>query len=95
LKEKRALSAMEACKYFGCTPQELNDVWQKAEAVKFGGGFYCAKISVDEKPEKYVFNAFFMAMRNKFVGENSIHCYVVEWDPSRLSWSAFRNSVLG
>lgn len=95
LKEKRACNAMEACKRFECTPDELNAVWQKAKAVKFGGGFYCAKISVNDKPELYVFNAFFMAMRAKFVGDNSIHCYVVEWDPSVLSWSAFRNKVLG
>lgn len=95
LQENRACNAMEACKRFECTPDELNAVWQKAEAVKFGGGFYCAKISVNDKPELYVFNAFFMAMRAKFVGKNSIHCYVVEWDPSNLSWSAFRNKVLG
>jgi hypothetical protein len=95
LKEKRACNAMEACQRFECSPDELNAVWQKAEAIKFGGGFYCAKISVNGKPELYVFNAFFMAMRAKFVGENYIHCYVVEWDPSILSWSAFRNKVLG
>jgi hypothetical protein len=95
LKEKRACNAMEACKRFECTPEELNAVWQKAETVKFGGGFYCAKISVNDKPELYVFNAFFMAMRAKFVGDNSIHCYVVEWDPSRFSWSVFRNQILG
>jgi hypothetical protein len=95
LKEKRACNAMEACERFECTPDELNVVWQKAATVKFGGGFYCAKISVNEKPELYVFNAFFMAMRAKFVGDNSIHCYVVEWDPSTFSWSAFRNDILG
>lgn len=95
LNENRACNAMEACKRFDCTPDELNAAWQKVEAVKFGGGFYCAKVSVNGKPELYVFNAFFMAMRAKFVGENSIHCFVVEWEPSKLSWSAFRNSVLG
>lgn len=95
VKESRACNAMEACKRFECTPDELNSVWQNAEAVKFGGGFYCAKISVNDKPELYVFNAFFMAMRAKFVGDNSIHGYVVEWDPSLLSWSKFRNDVLG
>lgn len=45
LKENRACNAMEACKRFDCSPLELNDVWQKAEAVKFGGGFYCGKQS--------------------------------------------------
>lgn len=95
LEERRACNAMEACNRFGCTPEELNSEWQKAEAVKFGGGFYCARMSVHGKPELYVFNAFFMAMRSKFIGDNSIHCYVVEWDQSTLSWSSFRNEILG
>ena len=44
----------------------------------------------------YVFNAFFMSMRNKFVGpNNSIHCYVVEWDPVVLSWKSFRSDLIG
>ena len=46
LREKRAYNAMEACKMFDCTPAELNDAWQKAEAVKFGGGFYCGEDKV-------------------------------------------------
>ena len=95
LKEKRACNAMEACKLFDCIPSELDSAWQKAEAVKLGGGFYCAKISVNDKPDLYVFNAFFMVMREKFVGANSIHCYVVEWDPAVVSWSDFRNKILG
>jgi hypothetical protein len=45
LKENRACNAMEACQRFDCSPSELNDAWQKAEAVKFGGGFYCGKYS--------------------------------------------------
>merc|ERR1711997_224350 len=24
-----------------------------------------------------------------------IHCYVVEWDPAKLSWSSFRGELLG
>lgn len=49
-----------------------------------------------DKPELYVFNAFFMSMRSKFVGEeNSIQGYEVQWDPSVLSWSSFRSEVLG
>lgn len=49
-----------------------------------------------DKSELYVFNAFFMSMRSKFVGEeNSIQGYEVQWDPSVLSWAAFRSDVLG
>ena len=41
LKEGRASNAIDACKRFECSPQELNDAWRKVNAVKFGGGFYC------------------------------------------------------
>lgn len=97
LQEDRAVNAMEACRRFGCTPKQLNDAWSKVEAVKFGGGFYCAKVSVKkQQPELYVFNAFFMAMRSKFVEpDKEIRCYVVEWDPEELSWASFRQNVLG
>ncbi len=53
-------------------------------------------MSVNNHPELYVFNAFFMSMRSKFVGkDNGIRCFVVEWDPDQLSWSSFRHDVLG
>jgi nucleoside diphosphate kinase len=97
LADNRACNAMEACEIFQCSTKELNDAWQKAKAVKFGGGFYCAHFSVREDgPKLYVFNAFFMTMRDKFCQEGtSIHCYEVEWDPAVLSWSGFRNKLLG
>ena len=43
LMEDRACNAMEACKRLDSTPSELNDAWQAADVVKFGGGFYCGK----------------------------------------------------
>ena len=53
-------------------------------------------MSVNGNPELYVFNAFFMSMRSKFVGkDNEICCFVVKWDPDKLSWSSFRHDVLG
>ena len=62
---------------------------------KFGGGFYCGIVSMNGQ-KLYVFNAFFMSMRSKFVGAGtSIHCFVVEFSPKTLSWADFRNSVLG
>mmetsp|Transcript_35942 Transcript_35942/g.86872 ORF Transcript_35942/g.86872 Transcript_35942/m.86872 type:complete len:334 (+) Transcript_35942:31-1032(+) len=100
LKDKRASNALEACKRFECSPIELNDAWREAEkagkVVKLGGGFYCGLLSVNGKSELYVFNAFFMSMRSKFVGEeNSIQGYEVQWDPAVLSWNSFRSEVLG
>ena len=96
LNEGRAVNAMEACEKFSCDAQELDALWGKAEkVVKFGGGFYCGLVEKDGL-QLYVFNAFFMSMRSKFVGEGtSIHTFEVEWEPSALSWSEFRNSLLG
>ena len=90
---------MEACARFNCDSQELDGAWRSAEGekkvVKFGGGFYCGLLSLKGQ-SLYVFNAFFMSMRGKFVGEGkSIHCYEVEWDPKKLSWASFRNEILG
>ena len=96
LKEDRACNAMDACKRFKCTADELDAAWGKADkVVKFGGGFYCGLVSM-KGTKLYVFNAFFMNMRSKFVGKDtSIHCFVVEFSPKTLSWKAFRNNVLG
>lgn len=91
----KACNAMEACEKFGCTADELNAAWGEAKVTKFGGGFYCGLVTYKGK-SLYVFNAFFMSMRSKFVGaSDSIHCYEVEWDSKTLSWSAFRNELLG
>jgi hypothetical protein len=95
LTENRACNAMEACARFKCDGAALDEAWQKAKVVKFGGGFYCGLVTI-ESTSLYVFNAFFMTMRSKFVEPGvSIHCYDIEWDSSKLSWSDFRNKVLG
>ncbi len=96
LKEGRAANAMQACEKFGCNAEDLNSAWQEAKVVKFGGGFYCGLVSVKDQTPLYVFNAFFMTMRSKFVGEkDSIHCYEVQWNSKTLSWEAFRGELLG
>jgi hypothetical protein len=96
LKENRASNALDACQRLKCNAEQLNNAWGQAKkVVKFGGGFYCGLISVNGI-ELYVFNAFFMTMRSKFVGPGvSIHCFEVEFNPNQLSWSDFRNKVLG
>lgn len=74
-----------------CAENLQNGRFNRVFSLHFSG-----HVSVNGKPELYVFNAFFMNMRSKFVGEGkSIHCYVVEWEPSKLSWAAFRNEILG
>ena len=65
------------------------------DLIKFGGGFYCGKL-VKNSETYYVFNAFFMNMRNNFVGEgNSIYYYSIEWKSSDLAWKDFRGGVIG
>ena len=89
-------NAMDACKYLGVDADGLDAIWNGADKVKFGGGFYCGSIEYQDKPKIYVFNAFFMSMRSKFVTPGtSIHYYVVEFSPKDLSWSDFRGKVLG
>lgn len=77
---------MDACEELGLDSMGLDVEWAKSKdadkLVKFGGGFYCGLVdSVAGKEPIYVFNGFFMAMRNKFTAPGlAIHYYVVEWD---------------
>jgi len=100
LKDDQALNAKDACDKFGIDADQLDKMWAEAKKsknlVKFGGGFYCAKLEKEDKGTYYVFNGFFMTMRATYVKEDaSIYYYVVEWDPKELSWSDFRGKVLG
>ncbi len=96
LDKKVVYNAIEACKYLGVDAEGIDALWAKCKKVKFGGGFYCGVIEVEGKEPIYVFNAFFMSMRSKFVTPGtSIHYYVVDFDPKELSWSDFRGKVLG
>lgn len=98
LKEGKALNAMDACEKFEIDAEGLDKMWadckKSGNLVKFGGGFYCGKLTVEGKGTYYVFNGFFMSMRSKFVQEGaSIYYYVVEWEG--LEWADFRGKVLG
>jgi len=100
LKNCSALNARDACEVFGVDALSLGEMWKKAAAagdlVKFSGGFYCAKMAPEGKGTFYVFNGFFMEMRNKYVAKGAeIYYYLAEWSPLDLSWADFRNNVLG
>ncbi|KAK3235226.1 hypothetical protein CYMTET_54553 [Cymbomonas tetramitiformis] len=88
-------NALDGSAKLGIDADTLDGMWGKAkkagDLVKFGGGFYCAKIQ-----DIYIFNGFFMSMRSKFVAPGcSIYYFVVEWDAKKLSWESFRGTVLG
>jgi len=79
----------------GLDAKGLEQMWRQAKKdgtmIKFGGGFYCAKLQ-----GKFVFNGFFMSMRDSYVAEGKkIVGYSVTWDESALSWEDFRGKVLG
>jgi len=99
LKDGVVYNAIDACTYLGIDGNGLDAIWSKAKLVKFGGGFYCGKLEPKipgKAPVIYVFNGFFMSMRGKFVQPGtSIHYYVVEFAPDKLSWADFRGKVLG
>jgi len=94
-------NAKDACEQLGLDASGLNAEWAKAKKagklVKFGGGFYCGLIdTVPNKAPIYVFNGFFMNMRNDYVKPGAeIYYYVVEWDSRKLAWEDFRGEVLG
>lgn len=96
LNQGLVFNAIDACAHLGINAEELDTLWASCSKVKFGGGFYCGRIEVEGFAPIFVFNAFFMSMRSKFVSPGtSIHYYVVDFDPEQLSWGDFRGKVLG
>jgi len=100
LAEGRVLNALDACAHLGVDADQIDEAWgiaKKAKRiVKFGGGFYCARVEIEGKEPLYTLNAFFMSMRSKFTKPDvSIHYYEVQFDAAMLAWADFRGSVLG
>merc|ERR1712166_1196437 len=96
----RVFNALDACADLEIDAVEMDRQWgihNKAEKlIKFGGGFYCGHLEIEGKEPCYVFNGFFMEMRNKYVAPGlSIYYYVVEWDATTMSWEEFRCKGLG
>merc|ERR1719494_865213 len=91
-----AFNAIDGAKELGgLDATGLEKLWRTAKTdkkmVKFGGGFYCAELQ-----GKYVFNGFFMSMREGYVAEGKkIIGYSVSWDQNDLSWEDFRQKILG
>ena len=96
----KVLNALDACKFLEVDADTMDARWGEAKAakriVKFGGGFYCAKVEVEGKDPLYTLNAFFMSMRSKFTNPDvKIHYFAVEFDAAQLAWADFRGKVLG
>lgn len=96
LEKNLIKNAKQFCDAHQLSGDELNIKWRnlekKGNLVKFGGGFYCGKLG----DSNFVINGFYPAMREQFTKRSiKIKFYVVEWTSSSLSWSDFRNLILG
>jgi nucleoside diphosphate kinase len=96
LSQGKCFNALDAAAKLGLSASELDQLWAKTKKagklIKFGGGFYCGEV----EPGMYVFNGFFMSMREKYVKEGaSIYYFTVTWPESKYSWADFRSEVLG
>ena len=79
------MNAIQACEKFWCNAAELDAAWQEAKVTKFGDIFYCGLAAINGD-SLYVFNAFFMVMRSKFVGaDNKMHSFEVQRESEKLS----------
>lgn len=95
LESGNVYNAIDGAAQLGMNATELEQRWRQAKGektiIKFGGGFYCAKLG-----DIYVFNGFFMSMRSKYVEPGkSIYYYTVQWDQEECSWEDFRGKLLG
>jgi nucleoside diphosphate kinase len=95
-----AFNAMDAMEVLESNVDEISQLWGAAKdngkLVKLGGGFYCGLLEKPGYQPIYVFNAFFMKMREEYVAPgNQIYWFAVEWDETALSWADFRGQVLG
>jgi nucleoside diphosphate kinase len=100
LEKGNVYNAMDAAEYLGLDAVGLEKEWRKCKpagkVVKFGGGFYCAMIdTVEGKDPIYLFNGFFMSMRQKYVSGPGIYYFAVSWSSKDLKWSDFRGKLLG
>lgn len=98
------LNALDACKKLGIDGDEMARRWNEAKdnrhLLKFAGGFYCAQISAAPSTpissDLYVINGFYMKMRDAYTLPGAkIHYFDVEWERDTLTWSDFRQLVLG
>lgn len=65
------------------------------ELVKFGGGFYCGKLTDGDGNVFYAINCFYLNMRSDFTTPPAqIRWFAVEF-PTSISWADFRGKILG
>jgi len=86
----------------GLDGNELEAMWRRGPFLKLAPGCYVARLVKDEVPglaqgsAPFTLNGFYPAMREQFLAEGSaVHAFVVSFDPERLTWSSFREDLVG
>mmetsp|Transcript_123366 Transcript_123366/g.356585 ORF Transcript_123366/g.356585 Transcript_123366/m.356585 type:complete len:436 (-) Transcript_123366:126-1433(-) len=88
-----AATALEALKV---STSEFQELWLAAGCEKLGPGLYVAKMEGPDGQPVFVFNGFYLRMREKFVAPGIIVTwYVVRFDPQQIPWSKFRSEIIG
>lgn len=100
LAQGLVLNATGAAERLGVDALGLERAWRvlqrDVDLVKFGGGFYCGKLSDAAGDSFYAINAFYLNMRAVFTTPPAkIHWFSVVWPSAALSWKDFRRAVLG
>lgn len=93
LLQGRVHNAADAARVLGISSDDLGKRCDcaKADELKFGSGFYVAKIE-----DTFVVNGFYPRMRSKYTAPGKrIKYYEVEWEAALLPWIAFRKKVIG
>lgn len=88
-------NAVDGCTKLNTDFDGLGQKWgtlkKGVNLLKFGGGFYCAKIG-----EIFVINGFYMDMRKAFTQPGTcIYYFETEFQAEKLAWEDFRGKVLG
>lgn len=78
------------------TASEIKKIWESvSSAVMIAPGAYVKKVKANNK-EHFLINGFYPSMKEDFEKEDAqIHCMIIQFDSDKLSWSSFRDEIIG
>ena len=90
----RVMSGLEAIKKLALpSGVALRDIWDDYGTKKITGGVYVADF---KKEGLFVLNGFYPSIREIFTEPSArLLTFIVEFDPTQLSWEDFRGKVIG
>jgi len=96
ISQKLVLSAATATMTLGLQPLEVSDRFDAltlgVDKIKLGSGFFVGKVG----GKYFVVNGSYLRERAKYTSPGSkIVCFLVEWEPTVISWGRFLEEVIG